>query len=132
MVISQFVVFRIELRSFWSLSIWWNKVISHFFFETWSFLNLWNTVFFQFCGTCSFLHFSWFGGTWSFLNLLYLGLSLGVEGFDLCLFVGTWSFLNFMELGHSQFGGIESFFNSVEHGHFYMFPDILEHGHFSI
>ena len=75
---------------------------------------------------------SQFGRIQSFPNLLYLGLSLGVEGFDLCLFVGTWSFLNFMELGHSQFGGIESFFNSVEHGHFYMFPDILEHGHFSI
>ena len=25
-----------------------------------------------------------------------------------------------------------SFSNSVEHGRFYMFPDILEHGHFSI
>ena len=114
------------------------------------------TVFFQFCGTWSFLnlvehtHFSilwnmvictcfliWnmviskFDGTWSFLNLLYLGLSLGVElkGFDLCQFGGTQSFFNFFETW-SFLNLWKFFFNSVEHGHFYIFPDLVEHGHF--
>ena len=31
-----------------------------------------------------------------------------------------------------EIGGTWSFLNSVEHGHFYIFPDLVEHGHFKI
>ena len=92
-------------------------------------------------GTCSFLNlvehshfsilwnivistFSWFGGTRSFLHFPDL-----VEHSHFSIlwnmiipqFGGTQSFFNSVEHSHSQFGGTQSYLNLVEHGHFYIF-----------
>ena len=45
--------------------------------------------------------------------------------------ISIWWNMFISQFGHSQLGGTQSFLNSVEHGHFYIFL-ILEHGHFYI